>query len=793
MAECLSTEEIKTYEYLLGKEGYDAALDYLNALEDHINQRRGMIDAYQWLQNRQDESSILSLIMTFFSGEDSGTSSNLTGIQNSLLADGTLTAEQYKQQYIVALLKQYYPSIYTTVYNAGTSLGNMIPMIMLNLTGTGFASALVAGAEMYAATWGNAYNETILQGYSPEASSEYAKRIALIETIGDMLLGTLPGVAVTKLSDYLGIDNMLVNELIDLLQEIGSENLQNILSGNTAETILGQEYNITLDEITETTLVSIILRLTMGGTSQVFNLMTPTGPIELTIQNEQLMELIENGNFNCDSYQETLIKNYEAQNNCSSITAAEIMLRTGCEKEIAEGIGKQVEERGGLKAWPFEIIELIAQNGGIENLSLEEANIIYENGGIENCPIDRAKIMNNYGLAYDVAKIIENISETSNITIQQALNKYSLDLLNEVRQQSGLSPLTSISDTLANIIAKFHQGGTTFSDDFVNNMASLSSTSLNTFESILQYINATDLVNPSATEIESYLNNITQLIESSPELKSIFTPIPGQTLAETINTVFAGAVGISKPATFKQTFMGLLSNYFYWTTPITTFEALENEVVARFGAEILNLIDKNGNVNEQLYQKYKGKLNNEEIRLLYNYGEYKLKEQIEQIEQISSITDPMEKARAAYNARNALRSKLQQLAIGENTLPGKGTNPWVTAGFNETFIYNGLTLLQNKNYETKIDGLLTNANLSTSAKAIITEIKNAPNKKELSKILKENYSSFTSTDLELIFNIFSSDTSISKVIANQLYKSAFKSNPGVNGSLGVDVKYKKEE
>lgn len=297
IAECLSTEEIKTYGYLLGTEGYDAATDYLSALEDHINQRRGMIDAYEWLQNRQDESTILSIINTFFSGQDSGTACNLIGIQNSLLADGTLTAEQYKQQYIVALLKQYYPNIYSTIYNAGISLGNMLPMITLNLTGFGFVSTLAAGAEMYAATWGNTYNETILQGYNSEDASTYAERIALIETIGDMLLGTLPGVAVTKLSDYLGINNKLVNELIDLLQEIGSENLQNVLEGNTAETILGQEYNINLEEITETTLVSIILRMTMGGSAQVFDIMTPTGPIEITIQNEQLMELIENGEY----------------------------------------------------------------------------------------------------------------------------------------------------------------------------------------------------------------------------------------------------------------------------------------------------------------------------------------------------------------------------------------------------------------------------------------------------------------------------------------------------------------
>ena len=364
ISECLTDDEIRIYNYLYEKEGTNYANEYIASLSDQINQRRGLIDATEWINNRNDESEILAFINTFFSGQDSGVSQNLIGIQNAINADGTLTAEQYKMQYIAEFLQENYPKLFSTVYNAGTSLGNMLPMIVLNLTGLGLASNLAASVEMFSSTLGNTYNETIMNGYDSKTAIKYAHQVAFIETVGDMILGTLPGVAVTDLANKLGIDNIVAKKIFDILQEAGSENLQNILEGISKENYLGEKYSITLDEIKETTLVSFILSVIMGGASNTFDILVNNQKYTMT-QNE-LLEIMEKYGNTPEKIKEGL----KAAINESTSSEAESIIT---EEQVQEMLNIELELKSKYEMSDTEIKNEVAEIAKNSTMSKLEA------------------------------------------------------------------------------------------------------------------------------------------------------------------------------------------------------------------------------------------------------------------------------------------------------------------------------------------------------------------------------------------------------------------------------------
>lgn len=212
----MTEEQINIYTYLYETEGGEKAQEYLVALEDKLNDERGRLDAEAAMEVFKNEDDPIAAITIYFKGIDSGVSNNLIGLQNSLLADGTLTAEEYKVMYLTQMIMEEYPSTFETIFNAGNSAGNMIPMIMLSCINT-----IPAALEMYSSTYGNTYNQTIMNGYSEEYCKEYAQGIALIETIGDVIttnifkLGSkiFPDITL-KIINKLGIENNLLKYIL---------------------------------------------------------------------------------------------------------------------------------------------------------------------------------------------------------------------------------------------------------------------------------------------------------------------------------------------------------------------------------------------------------------------------------------------------------------------------------------------------------------------------------------------------------------------------------------------------
>ncbi len=407
--EVMTIDEINTYTYLYQKEGVSAAENYLDSLNETLNQRRGALSAQNFVENLDNESAAIAWLTSFKKGIYAGVGNNLRGIQNTFLADGTMTAEEYEQQYILEFLQEKYPSAVKIFFEAGVAEGNMLPAVLLGLTASGGGvsksiASLLQSANLFASSYGNTYNQTLMQGYDETTSKEYAMSVALIETVGDMVLGTLPGIATgyANLSDALGVDSDALKKLIDILQEVGSENIQNLLEGAMQENFLNQEYEITSGEILDTTLVSIIMSLTMGGAEQTYTFILDSF-FQVSLTSDQIMNLIKSDNYTSDGLMSLLLSQVESQNNNIGEETNLDMLASNLANNL------DIEK---------EVAEIMLKN----NCSEEIAEIMQKN----NCSKEIAEIMLKYNCSKEVSEFMTNIISnfSSKGISEEILEKY---------------------------------------------------------------------------------------------------------------------------------------------------------------------------------------------------------------------------------------------------------------------------------------------------------------------------------------------------------------------------------
>lgn len=239
----LTDEEKNIYGYLVATKGIDEANQYLKALAETINYRRGKMQA-DALQGKR--------FSQFASAVPAGLDQFIGGIQQLFSEDRLPTSAT---QFASGMVREDLKDVGFNIL--GTSLGqigydlintsaNMAPSILLSgliTTATGGAGAPIAAALGATTTGlssgGNAYNEALSQGYTPEQAKSYGTLTGAAEGALQYLLG-----GISKLGGKLTnksiqnaiskIDNALlkfsVEQGISMLGEGTEEYLQEILT-----------------------------------------------------------------------------------------------------------------------------------------------------------------------------------------------------------------------------------------------------------------------------------------------------------------------------------------------------------------------------------------------------------------------------------------------------------------------------------------------------------------------------------------------------------------------------------
>lgn len=247
----LKDEELAVYNYIRNKEGQDNADKYLDYMEETLNQRLG---GKQAEDIANIENPLLGGLAAGGYGLLSGVDQFGSGVRQ-LFSEEALPATytQFGAAQVRENLADAGPklpewmggrSLGQAAFEGAQTLGNMLPSIAVGSVAGGaglpaWAAKLAGAGTMAASAGGNAYNEAVKQGYTPEQAQGYGTLVALSEGGLSYLLGGISALG-GKVSGSIisktvqNIDNALLRagaELgLNMLSEGGEEYLQEILT-----------------------------------------------------------------------------------------------------------------------------------------------------------------------------------------------------------------------------------------------------------------------------------------------------------------------------------------------------------------------------------------------------------------------------------------------------------------------------------------------------------------------------------------------------------------------------------
>ena len=215
----MTDEEVAVYNYYLGKGDTEKAAEYLNSLNDTLNQRHA-----GQIVDRVDGNAFLELVFSAGAGIDQFASGigNIDNLIKGIESDPT-TVTQYAQSQMQAnnegVFKVANDFFYTT--------GNMLPSILVGSITGGLGGALTLGTSAV----GNGYAEMRNLGYNEWQSRGYGLLVGASEAVLQYALGGISklggkvsGNAVSNL--VAKVDNAIARTAIQLGGNMASEGLE---------------------------------------------------------------------------------------------------------------------------------------------------------------------------------------------------------------------------------------------------------------------------------------------------------------------------------------------------------------------------------------------------------------------------------------------------------------------------------------------------------------------------------------------------------------------------------------
>ena len=273
----LNEDEIAVYNYYYAKEGKERANEYLALIQETLNQRKANVIVSDI--EKIDNDFLRTLEMGAF-GFNAGVDSWASGTKQFFTGEQLpTTAIQYANAEIYNSLEGFGKY----AYSATNVLGNMAPSILVSsmagILGAPVKIAQAAGAlTMGVSAAGGAYADALEKGYDKGHARVYSTLVGAAEGGLQYLLGgigKLGGVGTEKIMSKIAmIDSSLIRipaKLgVDILSEIGEEELQNFLEPALRMIIFGEDYDApTIDELLETAIVTAITTPILGGVDTI--------------------------------------------------------------------------------------------------------------------------------------------------------------------------------------------------------------------------------------------------------------------------------------------------------------------------------------------------------------------------------------------------------------------------------------------------------------------------------------------------------------------------------------------
>lgn len=280
----MTDDQVQTYNYILGKDGKDAADAYLLNIEEALQQKEGEAQA----KHIEGIGGIGEKVAKGVYGMAAGSSNALEGMRQNRHEDALATgAMQFGSQQ----LRENMGKIGGTLYDLSYQVGNMLPSMVASAAfgGSGLLAKGVASAYTGFSAKGNAYNQAIKDGYSKEQANTYSTLIGASEGILQYLLsgiGKLGGVSdEILLAKVKGIDNafarLALTGLIKAGSEVAEEEINLLLEPTLRSLILNEEFSApTWNDVAYTALLSALSVGAMEGVPNAaakgINLLTKT-------------------------------------------------------------------------------------------------------------------------------------------------------------------------------------------------------------------------------------------------------------------------------------------------------------------------------------------------------------------------------------------------------------------------------------------------------------------------------------------------------------------------------------
>lgn len=266
--DAMNNDERRVYFYKLAKDGQESADSYLRTLRSALDARTGVQQA-EALEN--EPNSLLKALGYAEKALTGGIAQSVQGSSQFLSGEVyNPTASQVASQKLGSDLS----GAGKYLYQAGTSIGNMLPSVAVSLLSGGLgapaaAGDIASGLTTALGSGGNAYGEAKRQGYSELQSRTYGTLIGAAEAALGKVLGGISvlrgGVSLTGklLEKVSGIENGLarwaLSGVINIGSEINEEEVQNFLEPLFRTVIFGEEYKApSIEELVDTAITTAI-------------------------------------------------------------------------------------------------------------------------------------------------------------------------------------------------------------------------------------------------------------------------------------------------------------------------------------------------------------------------------------------------------------------------------------------------------------------------------------------------------------------------------------------------------
>lgn len=287
----LDDEELtKKYNYLFETKGKDAADDYLTAMKDTIHQKVGSKRAQEYLNGLEkdedgnyDNKAIANYLDTMLKGGGSGLNSFFEGLEAWGEKDHVYTANEYESMYILSALQENesFTNFLDNTYELSSSVGNMLPSVLLGIVTT----PIVGTAVMGASSGGNNYHQMKVEGESTKDAITYGVLSGLSDAAIQHYLGAIPGLNDVSVTSLKTFGKSVAKEGLE-------EGVQEFFDATLQADIKDEDLNIK-DTIKNSLKGAIYGALTAGifnGASFATNKISKAGSIETDVKSDTKIE-----------------------------------------------------------------------------------------------------------------------------------------------------------------------------------------------------------------------------------------------------------------------------------------------------------------------------------------------------------------------------------------------------------------------------------------------------------------------------------------------------------------------